>query len=518
MRSATAKVLHPIGGLSLLGHVLATARDLDPDHLVTVVRHQRDQVAEHATTLDPDVLIADQDEIPGTGRAVQCALHTLDLAAQGRSLGDHDARDHPPRADDVTVQGTVVVLLGDVPLLQADTVQEVIDTHHAQGNAVTVLSTHVPDPSGYGRIVRDDDGTVSQIVEHADATEGQRGITEINSGVFAFDAAVLRSGLDAIGSSNQQGEVYLTDVLAHARQGGHRVGAVVTDDAIQVEGINDRVQLATLGAELNARILRRWMRAGVSVVDPATTWVDVHVELEPDVTLLPGTHLHGHSHILSGATIGPDTTLRDVQVGQGATVVRSHAEDAQIDAGATVGPFAYLRPGSALGERGKIGAFVETKNARIGPGSKVPHLSYIGDATIGRETNIGAASVTVNYDGVNKMRTTIGDHARTGADNMFVAPVTIGDGAYTGAGTVVRRDVPPGAIGVSGGPQRNIENWVLSRRPGTAAARAAEAAQEAADGDGQGAGLSVQARGERNRAADREREHDQHVDRQGEER
>ena len=512
MRSATAKVLHPIGGLSLLGHVLGTARALEPEHLVTVVRHQRDQVAEHATSLDPSVLIADQDEIPGTGRAVQCALDTLDLAAQGRSLAEHDARDHPPRADDVTVAGTVVVLLGDVPLLQAETVREVIDTHHEQQNAVTVLTTHVADPSGYGRIVRAEDGTVSQIVEHADATDSQREITEINSGVFAFDAAVLRSGLGAIGSTNEQGEVYLTDVLAYAGGQGHRVGAVVTDDAIQVEGVNDRVQLAALGAELNARILRTWMRAGVTVVDPATTWVDVHVELEPDVTLLPGTHLHGHSHILSGATIGPDTTLRDVQVGHDAAVIRSHGEESQIDAGATVGPFSYLRPGTILGRRGKIGSFVETKNAQIGSGSKVPHLSYIGDATIGRETNIGAASVTVNYDGVNKSRTTIGDHARTGADNMFVAPVTVGDGAYTGAGTVVRRDVPPGALGVSGGQQRNIEGWVQSRRPGTPAAQAAQAAQEAkeaADGASSEA-MSAQARSERDRAANQMREHSQH--------
>lgn len=508
MRSQTAKVLHPIGGLSLLGHVLATARAVQPEHLVAVVRHQRDQVAAHIEQIDPEVLIADQDEVPGTGRAVQCGLQALDLAAQGRALADRDQRDHLPTADDIAAEGAVVVLLGDVPLLTPQTVQQVIDTHHDQQHAVTVLTTHVPDPGGYGRIVRDADGQVTGIVEHGDATAGQRAITEINSGVFAFDAAVLRSGLAQIDAANTQGEIYLTDVLAHAHRSGQPVGAVVVDDAIQVEGVNDRVQLATLGAELNARTLRNWMRSGVTVVDPGSTWVDVEVELEPDVTLLPGTQLHGHSQILAGATIGPDTTLTDVQVGPGATVIRTHAERAQIDAGAVVGPFAYLRPGTVLGADGKIGSFVETKNAEIGAGSKVPHLSYIGDATIGRHTNIGAASVTVNYDGVTKARTTIGDHARTGADNMFVAPVSVGDGAYTGAGTVLRRDVPPGALGVSGGSQRNIENWVQHRRPGTPAAQAAQAAQTAQhDGDASSADLSPQARREQERATKQDEAH-----------
>lgn len=494
MRSSTAKVLHPIGGLSLLGHVLVTARELEPRRLVTVVRHQGEQVAEHATDLHPDVLVAEQDEIPGTGRAVQCALDALD------------------RGDGPALAGTVVVLLGDVPLLQASTIEQVLDAHHSQHRAVTVLTTHVPDATGYGRIVRDDNGEVTGIVEHADASDVQRTITEINSGVFAFDAAVLRTALAEVGAGNEQGEVYLTDVLAHAREAGHRVGALVTDDAVQVEGVNDRVQLAAIGAELNARVLREWMRSGITVVDPASTWVDVGVELEQDVTLLPGTQLHGRSRVGSGAIIGPDTTLADVQVGPGARVIRSHGERARIEAGASVGPFAYLRAGTLLGQNGKIGTFVETKNAQIGAGSKVPHLSYIGDATIGRETNIGAASVTVNYDGVNKERTVVGDHARTGADNMFVAPVSVGDGAYTGAGTVVRRDVPPGALGVSGGSQRNIENWVLDRRPDTAAARAAQAAIAAQEAHEAG-----QAQGEAP-AAQQVKRDGQQVEQRGEER
>jgi bifunctional UDP-N-acetylglucosamine pyrophosphorylase / glucosamine-1-phosphate N-acetyltransferase len=265
-------------------------------------------------------------------------------------------------------------------------------------------------------------------------------------------------------------------VLAIARADGGVVAAHVLDDVWQSEGVNDRVQLATLGAELNRRVVERWMRAGVTVVDPATTWVDVDVTLEPDSTVLPGTQLLGRTRVATGARVGPDTTLTDVVVGEGATVVRTHGSQSEIGAGADVGPFAYLRPNSRLGRGGKIGTFVETKNAEIGAGSKVPHLSYVGDATIGEHSNIGAASVFVNYDGVAKSRTTIGSHCRTGSDTMFVAPVTVGDGAYSGAGTVVRKDVPPGALAISVAPQRNLEGWTLTHRAGTPAAQAAERA------------------------------------------
>jgi bifunctional UDP-N-acetylglucosamine pyrophosphorylase/glucosamine-1-phosphate N-acetyltransferase len=252
----------------------------------------------------------------------------------------------------------------------------------------------------------------------------------------------------------------------------------------QVEGVNDRVQLATLGRELNRRTLVDWMRAGVTVVDPATTWVDADVVLEPDVTLLPGTQLHGACQVAAGATVGPDTTLTDCRIGAGASVVRSHGSGAVIDDGAGVGPFSYLRPGTHLGPAGKIGAFVETKNAVIGAGSKVPHLSYVGDATIGEQSNIGAATVFVNYDGVHKHPTVVGDHVRIGSDSMLVAPVTIGDGAYTAAGSVITKDVPPGAMAVARGQQRNVEGWVERRRPGSPAAEsAARAKARTASGD-----------------------------------
>jgi bifunctional UDP-N-acetylglucosamine pyrophosphorylase/glucosamine-1-phosphate N-acetyltransferase len=478
----------------MLGHALVAARELEPERVVVVVRHGRDLVAAHVRSLDADALVADQDAIPGTGRAVQCGLSMLDAAAHADV-----ARDGTPEVPTGAVAaGAIVVIAGDVPLLDGATLLQLLAAHTADGNAVTVLTTEVADPTGYGRIVREPGtGDVIAIVEQKDATDAQRAITEINTSVYVFDAAALRGALGRLGRDNAQGEVYLTDVLAITHADGGAVRAVRTDDPLQVEGVNDRVQLATLRAELNRRILEEWMLSGVTIVDPATTWIDVDVELARDVTLLPGTQLFGATSVATGAVVGPDTTLTDVQVGEGATVVRTHGSSAVIGAGATVGPFSYLRPGTVLGENGKIGTFVETKNATIGAGSKVPHLTYVGDATIGEETNIGASSVFVNYDGVSKHHTTIGSYARTGSDNMFVAPVTVGDGAYTGAGSVIRRNVPPGALAVNSGAQRNIDGWVLRSRSGTPAAEAAARALAERGGDDS---LSPQARAERERA------------------
>ncbi|MGF0117922.1 bifunctional UDP-N-acetylglucosamine diphosphorylase/glucosamine-1-phosphate N-acetyltransferase GlmU [Promicromonospora sp. Marseille-Q5078] len=503
MRSATPKVLHALGGRSMLGHAMAAARELDPEHVAVVVRHERDVVAAAAAELDPAALVVDQDEVPGTGRAVQCALDALDARAHaGRAaqLVHDDAVDDELHADHANggdhplgdgLDGAVVVLAGDIPLLDGATLGQLLAAHHADGNAVTVLTTEVADATGYGRVVREaGTGDVLAIVEHKDATPEQRAILEINSSVFVFDAAVLRRSLAGLDRDNAQGEVYLTDVVAAARAEGRAVRAVLSDDPMLVEGVNDRVALAVLGAELNRRVLTEWMQSGVTVVDPATTWVDVDVELAPDVTLLPGTQLHGATKVDSGATIGPDTTLTDVEVGPGASVVRTHGSLSVIGADAKVGPFAYLRPGTELGTKGKIGTFVETKNAQIGEGSKVPHLSYVGDATIGEHTNIGAASVTVNYDGKAKHRTVIGSYAKTGADTMFVAPVTVGDGAYTGAGSVIVKDVPAGALGVARAQQRNVEGWVERRWPETPAAEAAARAR--ADAEVQGLGAQAQ--------------------------
>ncbi|MFG3198898.1 bifunctional UDP-N-acetylglucosamine diphosphorylase/glucosamine-1-phosphate N-acetyltransferase GlmU [Streptomyces sp. NPDC048208] len=455
MKSATPKVLHRICGRSLVGHVLAASRELDPAELVVVVGHAREQVAAHLAEIDPQVRTAVQEQQNGTGHAVRMALE---------ELGG-------------TVDGTVVVVCGDTPLLTADTLAALTGTHQADDNAVTVLTAEVPDATGYGRIVRDAaSGAVTAIVEHKDATDSQRAIREINSGVFAFDGALLAQALKQVRTDNSQGEEYLTDVLGILRAAGHRVGASVAGDHREIAGINNRVQLAEARRTLNDRLLTAAMLDGVTVVDPATTWVDVTVGFERDVVVHPGTQLTGATRIAEGAEVGPNSRLNDTTVGAGARVDNTVADGAAVGEGATVGPYAYLRPGTRLGVKAKIGTYVETKNASIGEGTKVPHLSYVGDATIGDFTNIGAASVFVNYDGESKHHTTVGSHCKTGSDNMFVAPVTVGDGAYTGAGSVITKDVPPGSLAVARGQQRNIEGWVARKRPGSAAAKAAEAA------------------------------------------
>ena len=488
MRSATPKVLHTLAGRSMLGHAIIAARELEPQRLAVVVRHGRDAVAAHALEVDPGVMIADQDDVPGTGRAVQCALSVLDAAAHADAARSGES--------ETQVTGTVVVIAGDTPLLDGASLAQLHDAHLADANAVTLLTTELDEPTGYGRIVREaGTGAVVAIVEEKDADAAQREIREVNASVYIFDAEVLRDALGRLGRDNAQGEVYLTDVIAIARADGGAVRAVRTDDPLTVEGVNDRVQLAVLRAELNRRIVEGWMREGVTVIDPATTWIDVDVELARDVLIPPGSQLHGATFVAQGAEIGPDTTLTDVEVGARASVVRTHGQSAVVGPDSSVGPFAYLRPGTRLGRNGKIGTFVETKNVTIGEGSKVPHLTYVGDATIGEGSNIGASSVFVNYDGVNKHHTTIGSHVRTGSDNTFVAPVSVGDGAYTGAGSVIRRDVLPGALAVSAGAQRTIEGWVLRSRAGTAAAEAATAALGAESNP-----LGAQARAERDRA------------------
>jgi bifunctional UDP-N-acetylglucosamine pyrophosphorylase/glucosamine-1-phosphate N-acetyltransferase len=458
MKSATPKVLHEIGGRSLVGHAVVTARALAPEHLVVVVGTGREQVEAHLAAIDPDVRTAVQEQQLGTGDAVRAGLTAVPEGFEGE----------------------VIVTSGDVPLLTADTLQELVAEHDKSANAITVLTARVPDPTGYGRIVPAEDGSVAGIVEHKDATPEQRQIDEINAGIYVFDAATLRDGLSRIGTDNAQGELYLTDVLAIAKGDGKRVGAFVTEDAMQTEGVNDRVQLATLRAELNRRTLDTLMRAGVTIVDPNTTWVDSTVTLEQDVTLLPNTQLHGTTTVASGATIGPDTTLTDIQVGENASIIRTHGSGAVIGAGATVGPFAYLRPGTTLGVKGKIGTFVETKNAAIADGAKVPHLTYAGDATIGEGANIGAGTIFANYDGVNKFHSTVGRYSFVGSNSVLVAPASIADGAYVAAGSAVTEPIGAGEIAVARGKQRNIRGWVARKRAGTKTAKAAEAAQAAA--------------------------------------
>jgi bifunctional UDP-N-acetylglucosamine pyrophosphorylase/glucosamine-1-phosphate N-acetyltransferase len=465
MRSDTPKVLHTLAGRSILSHALRAVAKVATQQLVVVLGHDRDRIAPAIAQLSDElgrtIDIAVQDQRLGTGHAAGCGLAAL--------------------PDDFA--GIVVVTSGDIPLLDPDTLADLIATHSAEIAAATVLTTTLPDPTGYGRILRTQDHEVIGIVEQTDASLSQQAIHEVNAGVYAFDIAALRSALSRLRSDNAQHELYLTDVISIIRQDGHTVRARHVDDSALVAGVNDRVQLADLGAELNRRIVAAHQRAGVTIVDPATTWIDIDVTVGRDTVIQPNTQLLGGTRIGGRCRIGPDTTLADVVVGDEASVIRTHGTSSAIGEGAMVGPFTYLRPGTVLGADGKLGAFVEAKNATLGAGTKVPHLTYVGDADIGEHSNIGASSVFVNYDGETKRRTTIGSHVRTGSDTMFVAPVTVGDGAYTGAGTVVRENVPPGALAVSAGPQRNIEGWVSRKRPGSAADKAARKALGEPDAD-----------------------------------
>ena len=455
MRSALPKVLHTLAGRPLLGHALVTAAALDPGEVVAVIGHGRDQVSAFLAAEHPSVRVVVQEEQLGTGHAVACALGSGPAPV-----------------------GTVVVTYGDTPLLSAATLRSLVSAH--EGAAVTVLTAVVADPTGYGRIVRDPDGQIASIVEEKDADADQKAITEINSGVYAFDGAVLADALPRLSSGNAAGEVYLTDVVALARQEGHRVEGVRCADPVQTQGVNDRVQLADLARELNARLIRTLQLGGVTVTDPATTWVHADVTVGADSLLLPGTSLEAGTTIGSGCRIGPDTTLSGCTVADGATVLRSHADRAVIGEKAQVGPFTYLRPGAELQAGAKTGAYVEVKGSTIGPGAKVPHLSYIGDTTIGAGANVGAGTITANYDGEHKYPTVIGEHAFIGSNTTLVAPVTIGDGGFVAAGSTVVEDVGPGDLAVARGRQRAIAGWIAFKRPGSKADRAAS---QAAHGD-----------------------------------
>lgn len=452
MKSSLPKVLHPLGGMPLIGHVLDTAMSLQPQVIVTVVRHERDRVAEVILDHLETAVIVDQDDQPGTGRAVELALAAL---PDGFS-------------------GNVVVLSGDVPLLDPATVASLVESHERANRALTLLSAQLENPAGLGRILRDETGAFVGIVEEKDATEDQRTITEINGGVYVFEFGMLATALDQIDANNAQGEKYLTDAAARILAGGGSIDAVLASDPWAVAGVNDRAQLADAARELNARIIRRHQLSGVTIQDPATTWIDAAVSLGQDVTVLPGSQILGATSVDAEAVIGPDTTLIDCEVGERASIRRSEATLAVIGADATVGPFSYLRPGTTLGRGGKIGAFVETKNAQIGDESKVPHLSYVGDAVIGEHSNVGAGTIVANYDGVKKHETHIGSHVKIGSKNVLVAPVRIEDGTYTAAGTVVRKDVPAGSLALNVTQQRNIDGWVEKNRPGSDTAEAAK--------------------------------------------
>ena len=452
MKSNKAKVLHEIAGQTIIESVLAAVAPLSAKNLTVVVGADKDVVVEHISKISTKIQTVEQVKRNGTGAAAQLAL------------------------DEHKGDGTVLILAGDTPLLTTQTLQEFLDAHSDQGHDASVLTALLPDPTGYGRVIRNDQGLIAQIIEEKDASSSQTEIDEINTGVYLFDLKVLRQVISKLESNNAQKELYLTDVISLINKNGGLISAIVSNDYTETLGINDRSQLAECAAIMRDRINHQHMLAGVTIIDPTTTWIDTQVKISPDVVIHPGCALSGKTIVGAKAIIGPRTTLVDCEVGSDATVVESFATKSKIGASAQVGPYTYLRQGTVLDNESKAGAFVEIKNSTVGKGSKVAHLSYVGDAQIGQESNIGAATVFVNYDGESKHQTKIGDQVRIGSDTMLVAPVTVGDGAYTAAGSVINEDVPAGALGVGRAKQVNILGWVLRKRKDSKSATAAKKA------------------------------------------
>jgi bifunctional UDP-N-acetylglucosamine pyrophosphorylase/glucosamine-1-phosphate N-acetyltransferase len=445
MRSSVPKVLHPICGRPMLLHVLDTLVALPLERIVLVVGHGAERVTktvqEQLATEIP-IEFVEQRVQRGTGDAASVALTAF--------------------ADTLDADDDVLLLMGDVPLLRPDTLAALATEHRLTEAAATMLTVELADPTGYGRIVRDERGGVLGIVEQADANEDQLGLTEVNPSIYCFRRAYLAPALRRLSPENAQGEYYLTDVISVLRSTGHPIVAVPGEDATETWQVNDRAELAAAESVLRARINDAWMRDGVGMTDPARTYIDASVELEPDVQLLPGVILEGRTAIGAGSVIGPDCRLVDTIVGERVVMQQTVARESEIGDDVTVGPWASLRPGTHVAAGAHLGTFVETKNAEIGEGAKVPHLAYIGDAEIGPRANIGAGTITANYDGKQKHRTKVGADARVGSNTVLVAPVEIGEGAYTGAGAIVSRDVPPGAL-AKGVPARVEEGWAAKR-------------------------------------------------------
>jgi bifunctional UDP-N-acetylglucosamine pyrophosphorylase / glucosamine-1-phosphate N-acetyltransferase len=443
MRSPLPKVLHPICGRPMVGWPVQAALDAGA-HRVVVVGGPDGVLAD---ALPAGVALATQPEARGTGDAVRCAAA-------------HVERDRP-----------VVVLAGDVPLITASAVAGLVRSHLKSGAAATMLTTRLEDPSGYGRVVRDERGHVLRVVETktpGDATLAELAIREVNTGVLCFDGGALLDVLDRLGSDNAQREVYLPDTLPLLRAAGHRAGAHISDDALTCLGVNDQAALAEVRAIAQGRIVAAHLEAGVTLVDPARTVIDADVRIGAGTVIEPGCQIEGATTLGRGCRIGPHCTLRDAHIGDGASVMHSVLDGCSVAEHATVGPFAYLRPGTSVGIGAKAGTFVEIKNSVIGDGTKVPHLSYVGDADVGSGTNLGAGTITANYDGRAKHRTTIGTGVRGAAHTSLVAPVTVGDGAVLAAGSTITEDVPAGALGVARARQRNVEEYGTRFTPAAA--------------------------------------------------
>ncbi|MFZ4585993.1 MAG: bifunctional UDP-N-acetylglucosamine diphosphorylase/glucosamine-1-phosphate N-acetyltransferase GlmU [Acidimicrobiia bacterium] len=445
MRSATPKVLHPVCGRSLVGHVVDALLGCAPTRCIVVVGNGADAVREDlvaTTATETPLEFVEQRQRRGTGHATRLAV---------------DA-DVPGRDDE-----DVLVVAGDTPLLASTTVQRLVDEHRASGAAATLLTAVIDDPTGYGRVVRDARGVVIRIVEERDASDEERAIHEVNTSIYCFGRERLAAALDRLAPDNAQGELYLTDVIAILHEDDHEVHAVVLDDPMEAAGVNDRVQLADVERAMRDRINTHWMRSGVTMVDPDRTYVDVGVELDADVRLWPGTLLQGRTSVGRGSEIGPDARLVDTVVGEDSVIQQCVTRGVEMGDRVRVGPYAHLRPGTRLADDVHVGSYVETKNAEVGEGAKIPHLSYVGDATVGSRANVGAGTITANYDGKNKHRTVIGADTRTGSNSVLVAPVQVGDGAYVAAGAVVTKDVPEGAL-AKGVPAVNVEGWVAKNR------------------------------------------------------
>jgi bifunctional UDP-N-acetylglucosamine pyrophosphorylase/glucosamine-1-phosphate N-acetyltransferase len=438
MRSSTPKMLHPVCGRPMVAWPILAAREAGAGRVAAIVSPGRDISA----GLPEGVETVEQPQPDGTGGAIRAALPLVEEAE------------------------TVLVLSGDVPLISTETIAALLEAHAGSDAAATMLTIELEDPGSYGRVVRTADGGVEKVVEAkaaGDADPAQLSIREINAGTYAFDAAPLATALAGLSNDNAQGEYYLPDVFGAMRATGLAVAAHLTADLAVTMGINNRVQLAEVEVEARRRLLEAHMLAGVTVVDPASTWIDAGVEIGQDARVEPATSLLGATVVGANAVVGPLTTAIDTEIGTEAAVLRSHVEGSKIGDGATVGPFAYLRPGTVMEAGSKAGASVEIKNSHIGKGAKVPHLSYVGDADVGPGSNLGAGTITANYDGFHKNRTTIGRDVRIGVDTMLIAPVEVGDSAYTGAGAVIKDDVPEGALAVSENAQRNIDGYAADK-------------------------------------------------------
>jgi bifunctional UDP-N-acetylglucosamine pyrophosphorylase/glucosamine-1-phosphate N-acetyltransferase len=441
MRSRVPKMLHDLCGRPLVGWPIAAALEAGATSVV-VVGSPDNSLDGH---LPEGVATVVQPVPDGTGGAVRAAAPAIAPGA------------------------TVVVLPGDAPLITATAIAQLVEAHAQAGAAATMATMILADPAGYGRVVRDADGSVARVVETktaGDATAEELAIDEVNSSIFAFDGDALRAALEQLSPDNAQGELYLPDVLPALRAAGRTVAAHVLADPTLALGVNDRVQLAEVRALAQRRINDAHGRAGVTIIDPGATVIEVGVTIGEDTVVEPGSFLRGATSIGRGCTVGPLTTLIDATLHDGVRIPHSYVISAEIRDGATVGPFAYLRPGTVLRERSKAGTFVEIKNSDVGAGSKVPHLSYIGDADIGEDTNLGAATITANYDGVNKHRTTIGDRVHTGVDTTLIAPVTLEDDTWTGANSAITKHVPEGALAIARARQVNHEGYPGPRRPG----------------------------------------------------